>query len=644
MRLTRSTARSARPAAITTFAHARAGRPLVAAAVGTMLALAACGGDGGSEPGATTVTVLPNAPSLKIGETVTLVATPKDAGGNVIAVNGPITWSSSTPAVATVNDAGKVTAVAAGTTDVTATIARVSGSTRVTVLKPPVARVDVVPATVTFGRSQTQQLTATMFAADNAPLADRTVTWTTSNTAVVTLSGTTGTTVTITAVAPGNAVVSATSEGVKKDVAVTVGTDPVITFTPASASFGSSAGGGNPPAQTVTVSNGGGGTLSGLAAGAISYTAGQPSGWLTAAFEGGTTAPAPLTLRATTGSLAEGTYTAAVPISSTAPGAASKNLAVTFNIGSAIALGATPANVSFTAPAGSGNPAAQTVNVFSVNGTAIPGLTLGAVEYAGGQPTGWLNPSLSAATTPATLMLPVNVGSLPSGTYTANVPISAPTATNSPLKVGVTLTVPAPLIALSATSRTFTATQSVGTAAGQTVAITNGGRGNLTGLQATVSYAGGPTNWLNVNLSGTTAPATLTLTPVANTIARGTYSATVQISAAGVGNSPQNVGVSYSLVYTFDQHIAGIVQNTVLPTGCSNASCHRSGGQAPVMAAGSGDVYARLLSGYVSAGSPATSLLYQRVSSTSAPMPPAGVNAGIRDAIRDWILDGARRN
>jgi uncharacterized protein YjdB len=605
--------------------------------------LVSCGGDSGSGPVAAAIKVLPDGPTIRVGESVTLVATPVDASGNVVGLNGQIAWSSSAAAVATVDVTGKVTGVSAGTADITASVGQVSGSTRVTVLRPPVARVDITPASVTFARSQARQLTASVFAADNTALTDRTVTWTTSNTAVATLSAASGASVTVTAVAPGAATVSATSEGVKRDATVTVQPDPVITFAPASASFGSTAGGQNPAAQTITVSNSGGGTLSGLSAGAVTYAAGQPAGWLTAAFDGSTTDPAPLTLRATTGSLAAGTYTASVPVTSSLAGVTAKSFPVTFTIGSALVLGATPTSVSFTAPAGSGNPPAQTVNVFSVNGTAITGLGTSAIEYGNGQPSGWLAASLSTTTTPSTLTLTANVGALGSGTYTANVPITAATATNSPLKIPVTFVVPAATISLSATSLSFTATQSIGTAAGQQIAISNGGRGTLSGLQVSVSYAGGPSGWLNTNLSSTTAPATLTLTPNAPALSRGTYTATVQVSAAGVANSPRNVDASLTLVYTFDTHIAATLASTATG-GCSNASCHKIGGQNPVMAAGSGDVYARLLSGYVTPGSLAASLLYQRVNSSTSPMPPSGIVPAIRDAIGAWILDGARRN
>ena len=608
----------------------------MAAALTLGAVLAGCGGDGGSGPVATTISVAPATHSLRVGETVDLVGTPVDANQRVVGLPGQMTWSSSATAIATVNNAGRVTGVSPGSADITARIGQVSGTARITVTQLPVARVDVAPTSVSFGRTQTRQLTASAFAADNSALTGRSFTWTTSSTAVVTLSGTTGSTVTVTAVAPGNATVTATSEDVKRDVPVIVEPDPVITFTPTTANFGSTVGGANPAAQVVTVSNTGGGTLTGLAAGTITY-GGGPSGWLTAAFESGTAAPAPLTLRATTGSLALGTYTASVPVTSTVPGVAAKALSVSFTVGSALVLGASATSASFTAPPVSGNPGSQAINIFSVNGTVIPGLTVGAIEYASG--SNWLTATLSGSATPATLTLQPNVGSLAPGTYTANVPVSAPTATNSPVKVAVTLVVPPPSIVLSpSTQRSFVATQGVGTTSGQAITISNGGRGTLTNLQVSISYGAGATNWLTPSLSSNTATATLTLTPTANSIARGTYTATVNVSAPGASNSPQSVSVSYQLVYTFDRHISGIVSSST----CSSSSCHAS--QAPVMSSSSGDVYQRLLNGYVVAGAPGSSKIYQRVSSTSSPMPPSGVIPAVRDAIGFWITDGARRN
>ena len=106
-------------------------------------------------------------------------------------------------------------------------------------------------------------------------------------------------------------------------------THPAIGLAVASIEFGAQFAGGNPSAQTVNITNSGTGTLSGLSLGMISYAAGA-SGWLNATLSTGT-APASISLNATTGSLAQGSYSATIPV--TAAGAtAPASLKVTFVI------------------------------------------------------------------------------------------------------------------------------------------------------------------------------------------------------------------------------------------------------------------------------------------------------------------------
>lgn len=91
---------------------------------------------------------------------------------------------------------------------------------------------------------------------------------------------------------------------------------PEIALTPESITFNAVEGAfNNPWPQTVSVTNGGSGTLGGLGT-TIVYTAGQPTGWLTASFNT-QVAPAMLTLRAESRPLVAGTYSATVTISAT---------------------------------------------------------------------------------------------------------------------------------------------------------------------------------------------------------------------------------------------------------------------------------------------------------------------------------------
>jgi len=79
-----------------------------------------------------TVSVSPASASLTAGSTRQLTATAKDAGGNTLG-GRIVTWSSDNHAAATVNGSGLVTAVAAGSANVTATCEGKSGSSAITV-------------------------------------------------------------------------------------------------------------------------------------------------------------------------------------------------------------------------------------------------------------------------------------------------------------------------------------------------------------------------------------------------------------------------------------------------------------------------------------------------------------------------------
>ena len=104
---------------------------------------------------------------------------------------------------------------------------------------------------------------------------------------------------------------------------------PSITLTPTSRAFAVAV---SPVPQTVAVTNTGTGTLSGLAIGTIAYGSGG-AGWLAAVLNT-TTAPATVTLTPTLGTLAPGTYTATVPVTSSAAGVTNspQNITVTYTV------------------------------------------------------------------------------------------------------------------------------------------------------------------------------------------------------------------------------------------------------------------------------------------------------------------------
>src|SRR6266480_1361381 len=171
------------------------------------------------------VDVTPPTATVQAGQTVQLSATPKDING--LPLSGrTATWTSSNTSVATVSNAGLVSAVTPGSATITATSEGKSGTATITVTgvtTVPVATVDLTPATATVQAGQTVQLTATPKDSNGNALSGRTVTWTSSNNSVATVS----TSGLVSGVTPGSATITATSEGKSGTASITVTDIPV---------------------------------------------------------------------------------------------------------------------------------------------------------------------------------------------------------------------------------------------------------------------------------------------------------------------------------------------------------------------------------------------------------------------------------
>src|SRR6266699_1844702 len=168
------------------------------------------------------VALSPATASIQVGQTVQLTATPKDSTGSTL-TGRTVTWGSGDTTVARVSPSGLVTGVAQGSATITATSEGKSSTATITVALVPVASVTVSPSSGSLQIGQTVQLTATPNDSTGSTLAGRTVTWTSSNASVASVSSSG----LVTGVAQGSATITATSEGKSSTATITVTTVPV---------------------------------------------------------------------------------------------------------------------------------------------------------------------------------------------------------------------------------------------------------------------------------------------------------------------------------------------------------------------------------------------------------------------------------
>ncbi len=168
------------------------------------------------------VTLAPLATTLNVGATQTLTPTVRDATQVPITPTPVLTWTTSAATVATVSQAGVVTAVAPGTASITAQTANgFRGTATFSVLGVP-ASLTLSPLSATLGVGATQAFTALVRDATGLDITTSSpVTWTSGNTSVATVS----TTGVVTAVANGATTINVqTANNVTASAPVTVGT------------------------------------------------------------------------------------------------------------------------------------------------------------------------------------------------------------------------------------------------------------------------------------------------------------------------------------------------------------------------------------------------------------------------------------
>ena len=181
---------------------------------------------------------------VPVGQMVNLVATGVFADGTKQDVTSQATWTSSSPAIATVGDAGaskgQVTGVAVGTATVTATMQAISGTVQISVVAKKITSIGITPTQPILQRGVTQPFKATAVYDDNSTSdVTQQATWSTGDTGVLSVVATGASAGVATALAAGTTSLTATLGGISGTTSVTV-TAPAltsITVTPATATL-----------------------------------------------------------------------------------------------------------------------------------------------------------------------------------------------------------------------------------------------------------------------------------------------------------------------------------------------------------------------------------------------------------------------
>jgi Viral BACON domain len=306
---------------------------------------------------------------------------------------------------------------------------------------------------------------------------------------------------------------------------VTSATLPTLNATPSNLSFTYQTGAAVPAAQSVSVASSGS---------AISYNVSTSATWLSATPASGTTAGS-VSVSVNPQSLAAGTYTGSVSLTSSGASNSPKTIPITLTVTSASlpTITATPSNLSFTYQTGGATPAAQTVKLTSSSSSAL--------SYSVASSAAWLVATPASGSTPGSLSLSVNPSGLSTGTYSGTVTVTAAGASNSPLKIGATLTVTSASTGASLTltpgSLSFNYQSGSAATGSQTLSVASTGAA----LSFTAAASGG--SWLSVGSTTGSTPTSLKVAVNASGLAAGTYNGSITITSSTAANSPQTVPV-----------------------------------------------------------------------------------------------------
>jgi hypothetical protein len=204
-------------------------------------------------------------------------------------------------------------------------------------------------------------------------------------------------------------------------------------------------------------------------------------------------------------------------------------------------LNVIPATLSVSSPAlnfnevqGGADPAAIAANLSNTGG--------GTMTFSAGSDSGWLTVAPANGVAPRQLQISVAGSGMQPGSYNGKVTVTAPGALNSPATLPVTFTIaPPPSLSVDQASLTFNETAGGPDPSAQTVNVSNTGGGTLN------FTAQSDSGWLGVAPASGAAPQALQISVAGSTLASGTYTGNVTVTATGAQNSPTVIPVTLNV-------------------------------------------------------------------------------------------------
>ena len=212
--------------------------------------------------------------AISLAQSVKIPFRVRDTDGNLVDLNKHrVEWVSTAPDIAPLTGDATVTGRSIGRADLLLRVDNKVGSTRVKVMSKPVASVFVTPSSLALDAGQSTQLTATTYDVNGDVVTGRTISWSTSNAGVATVSedGV------VTTVAAGSAEITANAQGRKSVVPVTVTASSNKSVSVASVTVtlnASSLAAGQSTQANATLRDAGGATLTGRS---IVWTSSDPA-------------------------------------------------------------------------------------------------------------------------------------------------------------------------------------------------------------------------------------------------------------------------------------------------------------------------------------------------------------------------------